>query len=570
MADYVVTDIDKWLIRNKKDIVDLLINRGNIIPNFKMADYHVIMDRWNSTERTTNTADKLRKWKDLQEKLNDIFSVAKEKIKDYDKQISKFNEKSDFKNKGLPDESKIRYDFWSKLNDIGLSRPDASNEELENLDVADVFRYNIRQLKHLASQYGYNYDDPEERKEFITKAGEVFRERELDKIWTDDLYTSLFTPVAKEYARKHYENINSESIPKAAYDLAPALGADFGVNTLMAATPAKFGADLVAAPVVRAGANMVLNDRAPVDAAKEAASEAATNVATPFLLKNFFRWSGRAKDAILKTAENSSKTGAKNINKVANDIAKAEINKTADKAYDIERRLKHGAGFISENGGVYRHTKAGDGYYKVPESELVGTDIVPRDEFVFYLKNKNVLRNKKWGPEADDDISRLERAEVLDTDIEKAYKKGITQKVSQQLKENVKLGKPELEGISAQDLATAVRRDVKETKFNWAKHKAQDALNSKLSENAQSYITNLQGRTQYGGTFINSVAQGIPGLEGKVDLSVKEKPNVANDPELQLIKHLYDLHKKYNGLVPKPRLPKKWEKDYTIEEIFGE
>lgn len=570
MADYVVTDIDKWLIRNKKDIVDLFINRGNIIPNFKMADYHVIMDRWNSTERTTNTADKLRKWKDLQEKLNDIFSVAKEKIKDYDKQISKFNEKSDFKNKGLPNESKILYDFWSKLNDIGLSRPDASNEELENLDVADVFRYNIRQLKHLASQYGYNYDDPEERKEFITKAGEVFRERELDKIWTDDLYTSLFTPVAKEYARKHYENINSESIPKAAYDLAPALGADFGVNTLMAATPAKFGADLVAAPVVRAGANMVLNDRAPVDAAKEAASEAATNVATPFLLKNFFRWSGRAKDAILKTAENSSKTGAKNVNKVANNIAKAEINKTADKAYDIEQRLKHGAGFISENGRVYRFTKAGDGYYKVPESELVGTDIVPRDEFVFYLKNKNVLRNKKWGPEADDNISRLERAELLDTDIEKAYKKGITQKVSKQLNENVNLGKPALEGIPAQDLATAVRRDVKETKFNWAKHKAQDALNSKLSENAQSYITNLQGRTQYGGTFINSVAQGIPGLEGKVDLSVKEKPNVANDPELQLIKHLYDLHKKYNGLVPKPRLPKKWEKDYTIEEIFGE
>lgn len=570
MADYVVTDIDKWLIRNKKDIVDLFINRGNIIPNFKMADYHVIMDRWNSTERTTNTADKLRKWKDLQEKLNDIFSVAKEKIKNYDKQISKFNEKPDFKNKGLPDESKKLYDFWSKLNDIGLSRPDASNEELENLDVADVFRYNIRQLKHLASQYGYNYDDPEERKEFITKAGEVFRERELDKIWTDDLYTSLFTPVAKEYARKHYENINSESIPKAAYDLAPALGADFGVNTLMAATPAKFGADLVAAPVVRAGANMVLNDRAPVDAAKEAASEAATNVATPFLLKNFFRWSGRAKDAILKTAENSSKTGAKNVNKVANDIAKAEINKTADKAYDIERRLKHGAGFISENGRVYRFTKAGDGYYKVPESELVGTDIVPRDEFVFYLKNKNVLRNKKWGPEADDNISRLERAELLDTDIEKAYKKGITQKVSKQLNENVNLGKPALEGIPAQDLATAVRRDVKETKFNWAKHKAQDALNSKLSENAQSYITNLQGRTQYGGTFINSVAQGIPGLEGKVDLSVKEKPNVANDPELQLIKHLYDLHKKYNGLVPKPRLPKKWEKDYTIEEIFGE
>lgn len=568
MADYVVTDIDKWLIRNKKDVVDLLRKQGKRIPDFDMAKYHVIMDLWNATERTTNTVDKLDNWKKLEKKLGSIFKEAEKTTKKYDAQISKFKENPAFT--GLQGESKDKYDFWSKLNDIGLSRPDAANEELQNLDVADVFKYNNRQLKYLASQYGYNYDDPDERKEFITKAGEVSRERDLDKIWADDIYTKIFTPVAREYARNNYENINTESIPKAAADLAPALAADVGVNTLMAATPAKFGADLVAAPVARAGANMALNGRSLEDAAKEAFSEASTNVATPFALRSFFRWGGRTQDALLKNAENSLKTGAKNADKVVGNIAKAEINKTADKVYGIEQRLKKGAGFSSPNGQVFRFAKDGKRIEKVPELELAYTDIVPFNDYQFYLTNKNVLRNRNWGPKSQDNMSKLEQANVLDPEMEKVMKEGTKLSVLKQLKDNVKSGKPATEGIPAQDLAMTAGRDLKETKFNWAKHKAQDARNSKLGEDAASYITNLQGRTQYGGTFLNSIAQGIPGLEGKVDLSVKETPNVQTDPELQMTKRVYDLYKKTGGLVPKPRLPKKWEKDYTIEEVFGE
>lgn len=566
MADYVVTDIDKWLIRNKKDVVDLLRKQGKRIPDFDMAKYHVIMDLWNDTERTTNTVDKLKNWKKLEEKLGGIFKEAEKTTKKYDAQISKFKENPAFT--GLQGESKDKYDFWSKLNDIGLSRPNAGNEELQNLDVADVFKYNNRQLKYLASQYGYNYDDPEERKEFITKAGEVSRERDLDKIWADDIYASMFTPVAKEYARKNYENINTESVLKAAADMAPALAADIGVNTLMAATPAKFGADLAAAPVARGVANIALNGRSLEDAAKEAFSEAATNVATPFALKSFFRWGGRTQDALLKNAEKSLKTGAKNANKVVGNIAKAEINKTADKVYGIEQRLKKGAGFNSLNGQVYRFAKDGKRIEKVPDLELAYTDIVPFKDYEFYLSNKNVLRNRNWGPKAQDNMSKLEQANVLDPEMEKILKEGTKQSVLKQLKDNIKTGKPATEGIPAQDLAMTAGRDLKETKFNWAKHKAQTARNSKVGKDIASYGINLQGKTKYGGTFINSVAQGL-GLEDKVDLSVKEKPDVHTDPELQLTKRVYDLYKDSKGLVPKPRLPKKWEKDYTIEEIFG-
>lgn len=568
MADYVVTDIDKWLVRNKKDVVDLLRKQGKRIPDFDLAKYHVIMDLWNATERTTNTANKLNKWKELQEKLGGIFSDAKKNVKTFDEKISKFKENPAFT--GLQGESKDKYDFWSKLNDIGLSRPDAASEELQNLDVADVFKYNSRQLKHLAGEYGYNYDDPDERKEFLTKAGEISRERDLDKIWAEDLYTTLFTPVAKEYARNNYENINTESIPKAAADLAPALAADVGVNTLMAATPAKFGADLVAAPVARAGANMALNDRAPVNAGKEAVSEIATNVATPYFLRLPFRWGKRGYEAVLqKTAERGLQ---KNSQKALNTIAKDKIDETADKVYAIEKMLKDGAPIRTNKGNALRYSTDGKTLQRVSDMELPQINegnSISMDDFHFYLQNKNLLRNRQWGPKPTDAKSLLEKAELYDPEMAKILKKGTTLSTMNKVKENVSAGKKATEGIPAQDLATTAGVDLKETKFNWAKHKAQDAYNSQLANDARAYITNLQGRSRYGGAAITSIAQGIPGVEGKVDLTVKETPDIKTDPELQMIGHVYDLYKKSNGLVPKPRLPKKWENDYTIEEIFG-
>jgi len=569
MADYVVTDIDKWLIRNKKDVVDLLRKQGKRIPDFDMAKYHVIMDLWNSTEHTTNTADKLRKWKDLQDKLGGIFKEAEKNIKTYDEKISKFKENPAFT--GLQGESKDKYDFWSKLNDIGLSRPNASDEELQNLDVADVFKYNNRQLKYLASQYGYNYDDPEERKEFITKAGEVSRERDLDKIWAEDLYTTLFTPVAKEYARKNYDKINTESMLKAAGDLAPALAADVGINTLMAATPAKFGADLAAAPVARGVANMALNGRAPVDAAKEAISEGATNLATPYFLRLPFRWGKRGYDAVLqKTAEAGIK---KNSQKALNTIAKDKIDETADKVYAIEKMLKEGAPIRTEKGNALRFSKDGKTVQRISEIDLPQINegnSISMDDFRFYLQNKNLLRNRPWGPKPTDNKSLLEKAELYDPEMAKILKKGTTQSTMKKVKENIGAGKPATDGISAQDLAMTAGRDLKETKFNWAKHKAEDAYNSQLANDARSYITNLQGRSKYGGSLITTVSQAIPGVEKGIDLSVKETPDVKNDPELQLIQRMYKLHKTFPNMVNKPKLPKKWENDYTIEEIFGE
>ena len=565
MADYVVTDIDKWLVRNKKDMVDLLRKQGKRIPDFDMAKYNVIMDLWNSAQHTTNTATKLQKWKELQEKLNGIFSDAGKNIKTFDEKISKFKEDPTFT--GLSGESKDKYDFWSKLNDIGISRPDASKEELANLDVADVFKYNQNQLKFLAQKYGYNYDDPGERKEFLSKAGEISRQRDLDKIWAEDLYTSLVTPVAKEYARKNYENINGFG------DLAPALAADVGVNTLMAAAPTKFGANIMAAPAARAGANMVLNDREPLDAAKEAVSEAATNIATPYALRLPFRWGTRGYNAFMeKAAENAIKSG-KTASKAVNKLAKDKINETADKVYAIEQKLKDGASIRTANGNAIRFAKDGKTIQRVPDMELQllnDANSISMNDYRFYLQNKNLLRNKQWGPKPQDNVSLLQKAEIYDPEMVDVLKRGTIKSTMSKIKENISAGKNATDIIPAQYLAKTAGVQLKETKFNWAKHKAEDAYNSQFTRDARSYLNNLQGRSKWGGQAVTSITQAIPGVENGVDLTVKEKPNIKNDPELQMVQRMYELHKKYPNMVAKPKLPKKWENDYTIEEVFGQ
>lgn len=565
MADYVVTDIDKWLIRNKKDMVDLLRKQGKRIPDFDMAKYNVIMDLWNSTQNSTNTVTKLEKWEELQKKLNGIFSDAGKNIKTFDYKISKFKEDPTFK--GLSGESKDKYDFWSKLNDIGLSRPDASKEELENLDVADVFKYNQNQLKFLAKKYGYNYDDPGERKEFISKAGEVSRQRDLDKIWADDLYTSIFTPVAKEYARKNYENIDGVG------DLLPALAADVGVNTIMAAAPTKGAANIWAAPVARAGANMALNDRELSDAGKEAVSEAATNIATPYFLRLPFRWGKRGYDTVMQYAAESAIKSGKTASKAVNKLAKDKINETADKVYAIEKMLKDGASIRTANGNAIRFAEDGKTIQRVPDMELQllnDANSISMNDYRFYLQNKNLLRNKQWGPKPQDNVSLLQKAEVYDPEMVDVLKRATTKNTMLKIKENVGAGKNATDNIPAQDLATTAGVKLKETKFNWAKHKAEDAYNSQFAQDARSYITNLQGRSKYGGQAIKSISQAIPGVENGIDLTVKEKPDVKNDPELQLTKRLYDLHKKFPNMVGKPELPKKWKDEYTIEEVFGQ
>lgn len=536
------------------------------------TDAKMLKNIWNNAMDAKGINNKISAFNKLQEELSHWTDL--EELERQEAELAERGEDNWTDPQAKLDLEQMR--FFGQLSDV----PEL--DKLSDLSIDDAFSqgYDFEQMRELAKDYGYDYNDKDERKEFLDKLAKYEQNKQLDKIWSDDLYTTFITPVAKEYARNNYENIDGVG------DLAPALAADVGVNTLMAATPTKFGAQLYTAPVARAGANMVLNDKPLEDAAKEATAETFTNVATPFALRTFYRWGSRGLQSFEERAKKAVKEGAKNIQKAQKRVAQDALNESADKARDIQNKLKKGA-IINEGDKFYKFGKDGRKIEITDETELSFRPVISEEDYSFYLKNKDVLRGKQWGPEAESANANLEKLpDILDeiNELNPSFKnlndnlkkylesevpKERKAKAIKQLSENVKAGKPATEGIAAEDLALITGKKAKETRFNWAGAKVKEFGESDLGKMGSSYVTNIQGQTKYGGTMANGIAQGIPFVKDKVNLEVKEKPNVEKDPELQLTKRIYDLHKKYPNMVGKPKLPKKWEKDYSIEDIFG-
>ena len=536
------------------------------------TDAKMLKNIWNNAMDAKGINNKISAFNKLQEELSHWTDL--EELERQEAELAERGEDNWTDPQARIEMDKMR--FFGQLSDV----PEV--DKLSDLSIDDAFSqgYDFEQMRELAKDYGYDYNDKNERKEFLDKLAKYEQNKAIDKIWSDDLYTTFITPVAKEYARNNYENIDGVG------DLAPALVADVGVNTLMAASPTKFGAQLYTAPVARAGANMVLNDRPLEDAAKEATAETLTNVATPYALRGMYRWGARTKQGFEESVKQAVKEGAKNIQKAQKRVAQATINESADKARDIQNKLKNGAAF-NEGDKFYKFSKDGKKLEITDEAELSFRPVISQDDYNFYLNNKDVLRGKQWGPEAESANAQLNRLpDILDDindlipDFKKMndnLKKYLESEVPKErkakailkLRENVKSGKPATEGISAEDLALITGKEAKESKFNWATAKVKDFGESDFGKMAADYVTNLQGQTKYGGTMANAVAQGIPFVKDKVNLEVEKKPDVKNDPELQLLERIYSLHKKYPNMVGKPKLPKKWENDYTIEEIFG-
>ena len=569
---YTVTDIDKYLLGKKYGFYQMITKEWGA----KDPDVIEIKKLWQAAQDANGTNTKIAKFAELQKKLQPMFDGWTKRINNMEAHLGKYNA-TQFSDLG----DQHNYDFGKKFLEYS-DMPSA--DKMSNLTIGEAFKehYDFEQMKKLAADYGYDYRNKEERNEFLKNVGKIIRQQDLDKIWNGSdgwsIYTSLVTPVAKEYARKNFDKIDSDDyvgigpfgIPTDP-KMAAAVGADVVVNTLMAAAPAKAGANVWSAPVARAGANWKFNDRELSDAGKEAVSEAATNIATPFALRLPFRWTKRGADAVMQKV---NKIGIeKNSQKVLNNIAKDKINETADKVYAIEKMLKNGAPVRTSKGNAVRYSADGKSVQRVSDLELHQineANSISMEDFRFYLQNKNLLRNRQWGPKPTDNKSLLEKAELYDPEMAKILKKGTTLSTMKKVKENVGAGKNATDNIPAQDLATTAGVKLKETKFNWAKHKAQDAANSRLAEAGANYYINQLGRTKYGGTMITGISQTIPGVEKGIDLSVKEKPNVENDPELQMVQRMYELHKKYPNMVAKPKLPKKWENEYTIEEVFGQ
>lgn len=544
---YTVTEIDKYLKGHKYDFYQLITKGWGA----KDKDVIEIKNLWQDAEDAVGTNSKLDKFKKLQEKLNPFFDRAKDRLKK-DEETLKENDALSFPDPTDQadhdfDKSLVKFADWPKAN------------KFENLTLEDAYGdedggkpYDNEQMTKLAEQYGYDYRDKDERKEFLSYVSKAHQNRELEKIWNDGgdaLYTSLVTPIAKEYAQKNYEKIKDKK------DIVKPLVADLVTNVAMAGIPGStvtnkaVGAalDNTIAPLARQAARVALNDVPVEDAAKDLVGEVSTNIATPIALRQSYQWLGRA----------AGKGEAMNV--------QSRINEMASKARSVSKKLKEGQPWMEAQYGDLGNGENGViGYIFKRLNKNGQIEEISAEQFG---KFKHRISEKEMGEFGDfmqamkgkrtSQEQSLAAEWTTNPEVHFDPEYGIEKKMRQ----SSLAGKDPISDLNLAELSTLQKEPPKETIWNWAK-------SSPITTDAMAYMTNLQGRSKYGGQMINAISRFDP-TNNFVNIMEHKKIVDQEDPEVKMYKRNYILHQANPDLVNKPKKPEKY-KDFSVEEIFGE
>ena len=543
-----VTEIDKYLSGNKDNFYKLITDGWGK----KDKDVIEIKKLWQEAEDAVGTNSKIDKFKKLQDKLNPFFDRAKERLKK-DEETLKENDAMAFPDPTDQadhdfDKSLVKFAEWPQANKFdNLTLEDAYGDE-------DGGRpYDIEQMTKLAEKYGYDYRNKDERAEFLSYVSKAHQNRELDKIWDDgslySMYAGLAAPIAKEYARKNYNKINGVK------DILPAVAADVGVGTLMAGIPGSTVAnkalgvalDNTVAPLARQAARIGLNEVPVEDAAKDFVSEVSTNIATPFALHGGYEWLGRVR----------GKGNAMNV--------QSRVNEMANSARSVSKKIKEGQPWMEAQYGDIGDGKNGVIGYTYKRLNKKGqVEEISAEQFG---KSKHRISEKEMG-EFGDYMKAMqgkrtpqEEALAAEWTTNPEVKFDPEYGIEKKMRQSSLAGKDPISDLNLAELSTLQNKPPIETRWNWAK-------SSPITNDALAYLTNLQGRTKYGGEMINGLSLLDP-TNTVTNIMEHKKVVDPDDPEVKMYKRNYKLHEEYPYLVDMPKKPDKY-KDFSIEEIFGE
>ena len=543
-----VTEIDKYLSGNKDNFYKLITDGWGK----KDKDVIEIKKLWQEAEDAVGTNSKIDKFNKLQDKLNPFFDRAKERLKK-DEDTLKENNAMEFPDPTDQadhefDKSLVKFAEWPQANKFdNLTLEDAYGDE-------DGGRpYDIEQMTELAKKYGYDYRNKDERAEFLSYVSKAHQNRELDKIWDDgslySMYAGLAAPIAKEYARKNYDKINGVT------DILPAVAADVGVGTLMAGIPGSTVAnkalgvalDNTVAPLARQAARVGLNEVPVGDAAKDFVSEVSTNIATPFALHGGYEWLGRA----------VGKGNAMNV--------QSRVNEMANSARSVSKKIKEGQPWMEAQYGDIGDGKNGVIGYTYKRLNKKGqVEEISAEQFG---KSKHRISEKEMG-EFGDYMKAMkgkrtpqEEALAAEWTTNPEVKFDPEYGIEKKMRQSSLAGKDPISDLNLAELSTLQNKEPKETIWNWAK-------SSPIGNDALAYLTNLQGRSKYGGEMINGLSLLDP-TNTVTNIMEHKKVVDQDDPEVKMYKRNYKLHEEYPYLVDMPKKPDKY-KDFSIEEIFGE
>lgn len=540
-----IEQIDNYLIKNKKS---LYANLNKWYGEKKSNGSFVLDDDAKNLKRLWEDAQKA---KGINNKIT-AFNSLKEELAHWTNPEELAKQEAELEGYGL--------DNWPEFADSQeldklrffdqLSITPETNK-LDDLNVDEIYSqgYDYEQMKALADQYGYDYTDKSDRKEFLDKVYEYHKAKNVeDAFKTNDLgglAVDFMLPVTKEYAKKNYGNI------KGVSDMLAPLAADAATNVAMMGFPGKVATGAgtkmlvnnVTAPAIREGAQMFINDKPLSDAAIDFGGAVATNYATPYALKRGFRWANRV-------VQPESKVAAKDV-----------INQTADKVRDIERQLKEGKVFRRDNhDGSFTFAKKdrkGNIINISNEEAAKAKDIIPMEDYEFYMNNRNIARTtpkKNRNPYVNEDLMMLGGKEKFNY--------------------NLQNGKPRFENMSTYEVADAANIKPKESIFNWLS-------NTEGANRVNDYITNFQGQTRYATPMVNAITQSTLGpLADYVKIEKTKKLSESELMELDMLQRMRELHNKNPKLFNSPKIPEKykeffddesksqWNTDITVRDIF--
>ena len=191
----MIENIDNYLTKNKKQFFALMNSHwGKNDDDTKNLKF-----LWNKAQEAKGTNNKIQAFEELKKAMKPFIHedrLAKnEKILE-DNNIDKFADPGD----QLTLEMDRMFSTLSNFPEVN---------KLDNLNIDEAFSqgYDYDQMKELAKAYGYDYRNKDERTEFLNNLSEYHKRKDVEKIWNeggDAKYTSLVTPITKEYAQKNY------------------------------------------------------------------------------------------------------------------------------------------------------------------------------------------------------------------------------------------------------------------------------------------------------------------------------------------------------------------------------
>lgn len=328
-------NIKKWL---NSDGANLLKQVKEWYPK---ETYNKIYKLFSDANAATST-DKIKKFQEFEAELNNVmFDDAENKYKNYQEWRKKNPDTP------LTNENDKRLKNMETALNFKRGMP-TKERNYENVSIdGDTNEYKYDDMKYLAGQYGFDYDNKKDRTDFLDALSKYRHQKNIDEIMDESTLVNFLLPVAKDYAKNNIDKLSGDFSDKISDipgtlinnpELGAAVAADAATNAIMFGNtkvykePLKealrYGYNYAAAPIVREGANVVAGNKDVGQGALDAGAGILTNVVTPRIANLPFMGVARA--------WNFAEGGA-------NRTKQQAVNEVADKVSDVRRRLKNGA-----------------------------------------------------------------------------------------------------------------------------------------------------------------------------------------------------------------------------------